>query len=72
MRLLAAFHLYWKKIYIYSDENISILLFADDMVLIAKNETDLQYMLNAMNEWMNKWRLNVNINKSNIMHFRPK
>ena len=38
-------------------ENISVLLFADDMVLIAKNEPDLH----AMNEWMNKWRLNVNI-----------
>jgi ssDNA-binding Zn-finger/Zn-ribbon topoisomerase 1 len=54
------------------DDNISILLYADDMVLIAKNETDLQYMLDAMNEWMKKWRLKVNINKSNVMHFRPK
>ena len=32
------------------DEIISILLYAGDMVLIAKNETDLQYMLHAMNE----------------------
>ena len=36
---------------------ISILLYADDMILLAKNETDLQYMLDAMNEWAIKWRL---------------
>ena len=30
---------------------ISILLYADDMILLAKNETDLRYMLDAMNEW---------------------
>ena len=42
------------------------------MILLAKNETDLQYMLDAMNEWAIKWRLKVNISKSNIVHFRPK
>ena len=31
------------------------------MIFLAKNETDLQYMLDAMNEWAIKWRLKVNI-----------
>ena len=31
------------------NDRISILLYADDMVLTAETESDLQYMLNAMN-----------------------
>ena len=51
--------------------DVSILLYADDMVLLANNEHDLQIMLNKMHEWCHKWRLKVNISKSNIVHFRP-
>ena len=39
------------------------------MVLLATSEADLQKMLDAMNEWCNKWRLSVNQSKSNIVHF---
>ena len=53
-------------------DRISILLYADDMVLLAENERDLQEMLNSMSVWMSKWRLNVNVTKSKIMHFRRK
>ena len=52
--------------------NVGILLYADDMVLLGNNEADLQCMLDAMYEWCYKWRLKVNIEKSNIVHFRPK
>ena len=50
--------------------NLSILLYADDMVLVANNEKDLQSMLDKMHEWCSKWRLKVNQDKSNIVHFR--
>lgn len=53
------------------NDTISILLYADDMVLTAENEADLQGMLNAMYEWSIHWRLKVNISKSKIMQFRP-
>ena len=53
------------------DDKISILLYADDLVLIGKNENDLQAMLLAMNDWSKQWRLRVNINKSKVLHFRP-
>ena len=33
------------------DDKISILLYADDLVLIGKNENALQAMLLAMNDW---------------------
>ena len=42
------------------------------MVLIANSEADLQAMLNSMHNWCHKWRLNVNKDKSNIVHFLPK
>ncbi|XP_071151601.1 uncharacterized protein [Mytilus edulis] len=52
------------------DEKIAILLYADDMVLMAENENDLQKMLDILNNWCITNGLNVNINKSKIMHCR--
>ena len=51
---------------------LSILLYADDMVLVSENEQDLQKMLETMHDWCSKWRLKVNTTKTNIVHFRPK
>lgn len=52
--------------------NVSILLYADDMVLVSENESDLQCLLDTMYDWCKKWRLKVNLEKTNIVHFRPK
>jgi len=52
--------------------NISIILFADDIVLISENEENLQHMLAYMHYWCYKWKLKLNVDKSNIVHFRPK
>ena len=52
------------------DESISILLYADDVVLLAENETDLQCMLNVLSNWCNTNKLFINSSKSNIVHFR--
>lgn len=54
------------------ENNIPILLYADDIVLISPNEVNLQKMLDAMSKWCFKWRLKLNESKSNIIHFRPK
>ncbi|XP_023814791.1 uncharacterized protein LOC111947977 [Oryzias latipes] len=50
--------------------NLSILLYADDIILIADEEIKLQGMLNTMNDWCNKWRLTINSDKTQIVHFR--
>ena len=50
---------------------LSLLLYADDDVLIAPSETSLQRMLNVMNDWCRKWRLIVNRDKTKVVHFRP-
>ena len=49
---------------------VSILLYADDIVLIAENEADMQNMLSHTNEWCKKWRMSINEKKTNVMHFR--
>ena len=52
------------------DVNLSILLYADDIAVIAESEKDLQTMLNYVHEWCNKWKLLVNGAKSQVVHFR--
>ena len=60
-----------KGIYL-DDEELSILMFADDIVLLSETEEGLQRMLDALSEWCEKYRLFVNITKTHVMHFRQK
>ena len=53
-------------------EKICILLYADDFVLLATSEQDLQSLLNATYTWCNKWHLKLNTTKTKIIHFREK
>ena len=55
---------------IENDEKLSILLYADDIVLLASNEQDLQQMLNCISDWCNTNNMLINEKKSNIVHFR--
>ena len=48
------------------------LLYADDIVLLAENENDLQELINVVSNWCEKWRMEVNLDKTNIMHIRKK
>ena len=50
--------------------NVSILLYADDIVLISNDEKSLQKMLDFTNEWCKKWRMAINVDKTQIVHFR--
>ena len=49
---------------------ICILLYADDIVLLANSEADLQLLLDIVHSWCSKWRLEVNLLKTNVMHVR--
>ena len=55
-----------------NDINLSILLYADDIVLIAPSESALQTMLNFVSEWCRKWHMAANTDKTQIIHFRKK
>ena len=50
---------------------VSILLYADDIVLIAESAADLQVLLDCLNEWCGSNNMTLNATKSNIVHFRP-
>ena len=50
------------------------MLYADHIVLLAENETDLQLMSDTLNRWcicINKQK-NVNAKKSQTVHFRTR
>ncbi len=49
-----------------------ILLFADDIVILAEDEIKLQILLDFTNEWRKKWRMKINIDKTKVIHFRKK
>ena len=49
------------------DINISILLYADDIVLMSENESNLQKMLDHGDYWCKKWQMMVNVDKSHAL-----
>ena len=54
---------------IQHDEKVSILLFADDTVLISESQQNLQTMMNTTEDWSNRWSLKMNYDKTKVMHF---
>lgn len=50
--------------------NIMLLLFADDLALIADTPIDLQRRLNCLESYCDKWNMTVNMDKSNIVVFQ--
>ena len=48
------------------------MLYADDIVLLAETETDLQLMLNLLSDWCCTNLMSINPSKTNIVHFRPR
>ena len=54
----------------FDNEKLSILLYADDVVLLAESESDLQIMLDVLSNWCKKWRLDINDTKTQVIHFR--
>ena len=51
---------------------LGILLYADDIVLFAPDEECLQSLLSIVELWCQKYRLDVNLSKTNILHVRAK
>ncbi len=54
------------------EELVSILAFADDIVIIGNTEKELQQIIKCVVTWCKNWRLKVNTEKTNIVHFRRK
>lgn len=54
------------------DRLIGVMLYADDIVLMAENPNELEKSIRLFEEWCNIWRLTVNIDKTKVVHFRNK
>ena len=50
--------------------NFALLLYADDIVLTAPDEESLQKMLDFIKQWCDKWRMAINNDKTQVVHFR--
>ena len=51
-------------------KTVCTLFYADDIVLLAENEEDLQSLIEHVHKWCNKWKMFVNSDKTKVVHFR--
>ena len=51
-------------------KNVSILLYADDVVILAENEQNLQALLDILKNWCDQNKMTVNLEKSKAVQFR--
>ncbi len=49
---------------------LSVLAFADDIVLLAESADELQRLIDIVYRWSNKWRFMINPEKSQVVHYR--
>ena len=54
---------------IFNKLNVSIIVYADDIILISSIDSHLQKLLDLCSNFSKLWRLNFNSNKSNIVEF---
>ena len=54
------------------DKIISHLLWADDLIILALDETTLQKQLLALHNFCTKWGININVDKTKLMIFNEK
>ena len=47
----------------YGEGDVSILLYADDIILLSDNEATLQRMLSCLNDYCLSWGLTINFEK---------
>ena len=49
---------------------VTVLPYADDAVLLAENEEQVKGGLKVLEEWCKEWAVEVNVEKSVVMHMR--
>ena len=51
-------------------KKLSILFYADNIVLMSESEENLQKIIDYCHKWCKKWMLKINEDKSNVVHIR--
>ena len=54
------------------DINICTLLYADDLFLIADNETDLKLQMNSLENFADRYKMEINPKKTKVVIFHEK
>ena len=54
------------------ESQIFALLYADDIARIADSPEKLQQLIQHVKLWCDKWRLSINTEKTQIVHYRKK
>ena len=54
------------------DTMLSILLYAENIALIAPDEESLRKMLDTVAEWCREWKIDINPTKSNVYAFQSR
>ena len=50
--------------------SLYLLMYADDMVLFSESISELQNMLNTLQNYTTEWSLDVNVQKTKVVVFR--
>ena len=62
---------FWTEVRL-STRDVRVLLFADDMVVMAESVEGLQHSLQVMSDLLNNWELKVNWRKTKVMRVARK
>ena len=57
---------------VVDNKYLNHLCYADDLILVAETEHDLQHLLNILSNWCYENFMTININKAKAVHFRNK
>ena len=50
-------------------KNLKFLLYADDLLLLCKSQSDLQLSVSQLHKYTQKWGLRINVSKSKVIVF---
>ena len=54
------------------DDYVSLLMYADDIILMSNTARGLQSLLDCLDNWCRKWNMHINENKTKVVHFKEK
>ena len=54
-----------------AEGRLAVLLYADDIVLLAESEAQLSWLMARVHEYAHRWRFEVNHSKCGLMCFQP-
>ena len=50
-------------------KNLKFLLYADDLLILCKSQSDLQLSVSRLHKYTQKWGLTINVSKSKVIVF---